>query len=298
MKVALFGVSGNLGNGIFEAFKKSSSLELKAPNRSELNLLNSKEVISFFKSESPDIVIQAAGKTTNKTSTEEDSVNSHDTNILINDNIQNAAVKFGVQIYIDISSASIYENFSDLLVSENDFYRIAEFSPTHLYSKSKVKQSLSILEKVSAGYQWYSVVIPYVISTKNLPRNTRPGLFNRISSEIINGYKEGNLYRPPASLDTRVLRQFVHGYDVGRYCFEIMSNNLKPGILHLPNLPCINLEDFINLHLTKLNRTKFKETNYNLNYLGAKIVSIQDKIYNFQYEFTADKIVNTLLNQN
>lgn len=49
MKVALFGVSGNLGNGIFEAFKKSSSLELKAPTRSELDLLNSKEVTSFLK---------------------------------------------------------------------------------------------------------------------------------------------------------------------------------------------------------------------------------------------------------
>lgn len=297
MKVALFGVSGNLGNGIFEAFKKSSSLELKAPTRSELDLLNSKEVSSFFKSESPDIVIQAAGTTTNKNSSEEDSVNSHDSNILINNNIQNAAVKSGVQIYIDISSASIYENFPDLFVSEHDFYRVAEFYPSHLYSKSKVKQSLLVLEKVSAGYRWYSVIIPYVISTKNLPRNTRPGLFNRISSEIIHAHKEGGIYSPPASLDTMVLRQFVHGYDVGRYCFEIMKNNLKPGILHLPNLPFINLEDFINLHLTKLNSAKSKKTIYELNYLGARIVSVQDKLHNFQYEFTADKIVNSLLNR-
>lgn len=297
MKVALFGASGNLGNGIFEAFKKFSSLELRAPTRSELDLLNPKAVLSFFKSELPDIVIQAAGLTTNKNSTSEDSVNSHDSNILINDNIQNVAIASDVKIYVDISSASIYENFPDLSVSENDFHRIAEFYPSHLYSKSKVKQSLSVLEKVSAGYRWYSVVIPYVISTMHFSQNTRPGLFNRISAEIIHAHKEGYVYSPPANLDTMVLRQFVHGYDVGRYCFEMIGNNLKPGIIHLPNLPYINLENFINLHLIKLNGAKFKSTIYDLNYLGTKIVSLQDKIYNFQYEFTADKIVNRLLNQ-
>jgi nucleoside-diphosphate-sugar epimerase len=298
MKVAIFGVSGNLGSGIFDAFKKSTSLEILAPTRLELNLLNSKEVISFFQNKSPDIVIQSAGITANKNSTKKESINSYNSNIMINNNIQNAAIQSGVLSYIDISSASIYQNFSNLLVSENDFHRIAEFYPSYLYSKSKAKQSLSILEKVSTGHRWYSVVIPYVISTNNLPGIVRSGLFNRISSEIINAHRVGDTYRPSASLDTMILRQFVHGYDVGRFCFEIINNNLKPGILHLPNLPYTNLENYINLHLSKLNSTEFKKTNFSLNYLGPKIVSIQDEIYNFNYEFTLDKIVNKLLNQN
>jgi dTDP-4-dehydrorhamnose reductase len=68
MKAVIFGSTGKVGQGLVSGLENSVITSLYQPLRSELDLLNSNGVEEYIYNISPDVIIQAAGLTTNKES--------------------------------------------------------------------------------------------------------------------------------------------------------------------------------------------------------------------------------------
>lgn len=297
MKAVIFGSTGKVGHGLVSGLENSIITSLYQPLRSELDLLNSKGVEEYIYNISPDVIIQAAGLTTNKESSYSKIKEVFRFNSAINKNITKAARKLKKCIYIDIGSASIYENLPFAEVFEYHFNLLKDFSPSIPYSKSKFEQSQIIVDMVKNGNQWYSVILPYVVSTNIGSNRSNLGLFNRISRNIVHAHNNELTYELPFEVDGNLYRQFVHSFDVGRFCSKIIEFKLRPGVLHMPNLPFISLNKFIYLHNQKLNNfTDVEIKDSGSTFLHPKLNSNFSNDLKFDYTFNANNIVRELIN--
>jgi nucleoside-diphosphate-sugar epimerase len=296
MKAIIFGSTGKLGRGLVSGLNNSIFSHLHKPLRSDLDLFDSKDLNEYIYSIYPDVIIQAAGLTTNKESSnskiqEVISYNDH-----INKNVTKAAQKLKKCIFIDIGSASIYENLPLDEIFEDDFSLLEGFNPSIPYSISKYHQSQNVIEVVKKGYSWYSLILPYVISTQITSSESHLGLFNRISRDVIHAYQDKLYYKLPGGIDGNLLRQFVHGIDVGRFCLIIIEAKLLPGIVHLPNLPFMSLNQFIHLHSWQFKKVyDSKIEDIENTYLHPKLNSNILKVSDFEYQYNSKNLVNELV---
>lgn len=293
MRIVVFGSSGKLGTGLVEGLQYSGFSEIYSPLRNELNLSVSGEVERYLKKVQPNVVINSAGLTTNQDSTMLKQIQVFNYNTLLSQNVFNVLKKFTDCVYIEIGSASIYESFPIEKISELDFNQINEYYPKIEYSKSKVRQSIEIFEAAKNGSNMYSLILPYVIYTGTKPMNN-PGLFNRISESIIDARNNDTEFNLDPKINSGVIRQFVHGFDVGRFCTKILKNEFKTGIIHLPHLPEISISKFLCQHLQIFNLNNQCICQETIN-LKPTLTSVYSSSIDFIYVYNADTIVNKLL---
>ena len=144
-KILLAGSSGMVGSSIYKALKKNGygdkSLggEIYAPKRIDLNLLNTREVINWFKTKNPSIVIIAAAKVGGIYANFKNPADFILENIKIQTNIIEAAFKSNVKRLIFLGSSCIYPKFSKQPIKEeyllegqleatNEYYAIAKIA--------------------------------------------------------------------------------------------------------------------------------------------------------------------------
>lgn len=136
-KIYVAGHNGLLGSAIIRLLKEKGYANLITKSSKELDLRNSKEVETFFKENSPDIVILAAAKVGSIKENIECPVEFLSDNIEIEINVINSAFKNGVKDLLFVSSACVYpENspqplkeeyiFKGQLEPENEAYGLAK----------------------------------------------------------------------------------------------------------------------------------------------------------------------------
>ena len=144
-KILLAGSSGMVGSSIYKALKKNGygdkSLggEIYTPKRLDLNLLNTIEVINWFKTKNPSIVIIAAAKVGGIYANFKNPADFILENLKIQTNIIEAAFKSNVKRLIFLGSSCIYPKLSKQPIKEeyllegqleatNEYYAIAKIA--------------------------------------------------------------------------------------------------------------------------------------------------------------------------
>ncbi len=144
-KILLAGSSGMVGSSIYKALKKNGygdkSLggKIYTPKRVELDLLNTTEVINWFKTKNPSIVIIAAAKVGGIYANFKNPADFILENLKIQTNIIEAAFNANVKRLIFLGSSCIYPKFSKQPIKEeyllegqlegtNEYYAIAKIA--------------------------------------------------------------------------------------------------------------------------------------------------------------------------
>ncbi len=144
-KFFIAGSTGMVGSAIFRALKKNGYGDLSlggnilAPNRKELDLLESKKVEEWFKQNNPSVVIIAAAKVGGILANQQKPADFILENLKIQTNLIEAAWRSNVKRLLFLGSSCIYPKFakqpiqeesllSGFLEKTNDSYAIAKIS--------------------------------------------------------------------------------------------------------------------------------------------------------------------------
>ncbi len=123
-KIFIAGASGMAGSAIYRRLKingygsKEHNGELLIPNRRELNLSNSNEVLDWFSKERPTIVILAAAKVGGILANSKYPADFLLENLKIQNNIIENSFKFGVKRLLFLGSSCIYPKFCSQPINE------------------------------------------------------------------------------------------------------------------------------------------------------------------------------------
>ena len=138
-KIFIAGHKGMVGSAVLRVLKKKGYRNLITKNKKELNLLDQKETINFFKKTKPDFVIIAAARVGGILANQKYKAKFIYENLMIQTNIIHSAYKCGIKKLIFLGSSCIYPKFSKQPIKEkyllsgnleptNDAYSIAKIA--------------------------------------------------------------------------------------------------------------------------------------------------------------------------
>ena len=116
LKLYIAGQEGMVGGAIYKILKKRYNII--NCNRSQLNLLNQKDVENWFKKKKPEIVINAAGRVGGILDNFKFIDEYIYTNTIIGFNLLNNAKKYNIKKFINLGSACIYPRNSKQPIKE------------------------------------------------------------------------------------------------------------------------------------------------------------------------------------
>ncbi len=139
MKIFVAGHKGMVGSSILRELEKIGYNNLIFRNSSELDLRNQIQVNNFFKTERPEVVIDAAARVGGILANSQYPYQFLMENMLIQNNLIDAAVKFNVNKFIFLGSSCIYPKYATQPIKEdylltgpleetNEWYAIAKIS--------------------------------------------------------------------------------------------------------------------------------------------------------------------------
>ncbi len=117
MEILITGFNGMVGRNILE-HEDSNKYSFLTPPRSELNLLNAEDVLNYFKSKKPDVVIHCAGLVGGIHANMKEPVRFMIENMDMGRNVMLAAREIGVQRFVNIASSCMYPKDYDGLLEE------------------------------------------------------------------------------------------------------------------------------------------------------------------------------------
>lgn len=117
MKILLTGSNGMVGKNILE-HPSASKYEFLTPGSRDLNLLNSEEVLKYFKANKPDIVIHCAGLVGGIQANMKEPVRFLVENTDMGRNVVLAAKDAGVKHFLNMASSCMYPKDHDGLLEE------------------------------------------------------------------------------------------------------------------------------------------------------------------------------------
>ena len=143
-KIMIAGASGMVGSAIKRSYLNyanlnSKNIEILAPSRKELNLLNFEEVLNWFKKNNPDVVILSAAKVGGIFANENYPSDFILDNLKIQTNLIEISNTFKVDKFLFLGSSCIYPKFAKQPISEcellsgnlentNQYYAIAKIA--------------------------------------------------------------------------------------------------------------------------------------------------------------------------
>jgi len=156
-KILVTGAEGLLGSQIVNILKKKNYKKIYPTNSKNLNLLNYKQINSFFKKNRPEIIFHTANKVYGITGNQNNSFNMLNENLVMNSNLILAAKKYKIKKIIFISSSAIYSEKLKSNIKEKNFFYGKPHKAEYYYGLSKrifYEQlvSLNLDHKISYSY--------------------------------------------------------------------------------------------------------------------------------------------------
>ncbi|MEQ6123462.1 GDP-L-fucose synthase [Pseudotenacibaculum sp. MALMAid0570] len=138
-KIYIAGHKGMVGSAIWRALQNKGYNNLIGRTSKELDLRNQDSVIQFFKSEKPEVVIDAAARVGGILANNNYPYQFLMDNLFIQNNLIDISLKFEVKKFIFLGSSCIYPKFAsqplkeeylltDLLEPTNEWYAIAKIT--------------------------------------------------------------------------------------------------------------------------------------------------------------------------
>ena len=230
-KVIVFGGSGMVGTNM-QISKKNQCFKIQYPKTSEVNLLNKISVKKYLEIQTPDIIINLAGKVGGIVANKNDNFGFLEENIYINLNLITVSKEIGIKNFLNVSSSCVYPKDIQGLIKESDLLS-SKLEPTNEgYSLAKIV-SLKLCEFISNKSLNYKTIIPCNLYGPNdkFGENSHmiPGVINRMHHAKIKGLKSLEMWG-----DGTVKREFMYVQDLIEFIFYSLNNfNLLPNTMNV-----------------------------------------------------------------
>lgn len=210
---------------------RMSKFELITKDRSELNLLNQKDVNDFFENKKLDQVYLAAAKVGGIFANYNYPAEFIYENLLIELNIINAAFKSGVKKLLFLGSSCVYPKYASQPISENQLLSGLLEKTNEPYALAKIA-GIKLCESYNRQYgKRYGIDYRCVMPTNlygvgdnyhSLNSHVIPGLIKKFHLAKINDYKTVKVWG-----SGKARREFLYVNDLAKACIFIMNLNKR-----------------------------------------------------------------------
>lgn len=153
------GHNGMVGSAVLRELNIRGYKNIITKNRSELDLTNQSEVLTFFKTHKPKIVIDAAAKVGGILANHENPYDFLLLNTQIQNNLIQSSLKNGTETFVFLGSSCIYPKFSKQPIKE-EYLLSDQLEPTNQwYALAKI-QGVKLCEAINKqfGKNYYSLM--------------------------------------------------------------------------------------------------------------------------------------------
>lgn len=231
--VYVAGHRGMVGSGIVRALERAGYTRVLTRTRSELDLLDRAAVRSFFETERPRLVVDAAAKVGGIIANSEQPVEFLLQNVTIQNNIIEAAADFGVDKLLFLGSSCIYPKMAPQPITEdsllsgpleptNDAYALAKIAGIKLcqaYSKQYGKNFISGMPT-----NLYGPNDNFDLHTSHV----LPALIRKVHEAKLRGDKSYVVWGTGSPR-----REFLHVDDLSEACLFLLENYNEPEIVNI-----------------------------------------------------------------
>lgn len=243
-KIFVAGHRGLVGSAIVRILEERGYENIIRKNRSEVDLLNQKEVEDFFASESIDYVFDAAAKVGGIYANDNYSGQFIYENIQIQTNLIHYAWKYGVKKFLFLGSVCVYPKFAEIPIKEESLLTGYLETTNDAYAIAKIS-GIKMLQAYNKQYGFKSVsLMPsnlYGIGDNFHPNNGHviPAMmtkFNQPNGKTVTFWGDGT-----------PMREFLYADDLADACLFAME--------HFENAELINVGSGENVSIENLART-------------------------------------------
>lgn len=222
-KILILGGAGMVGSSLVRKFQSENYNNLYFPNRIELDLLNQKETELYVKSIKPDLIIDAAAKVGGIEANNIFRADFIHQNLLIQNNLFNAAYNNNVQNFLFLGSSCIYPKMAPQPLKE-EYLLTGPLEPTNEpYAIAKIA-GLKTAESFRRQYGLnYFSVMPTNLYGENdnfHPTNSHviPALIQRMAKTLHENKNEFIVWG-----SGNVRREFLYVDDLADACFHLLT---------------------------------------------------------------------------
>ena len=242
-KIYIAGHKGMVGSACWRLLEKEGYNNLVGKSSKELDLRNQQDVITFFETEKPDIVIDSAARVGGIWANNEYPFEFLMDNMLIQNNLINSSLRNNVKKFIFLGSSCIYPKFapqpikesyllSDVLEPTNEWYAIAKISGLKLCEairKQFGKEYISLMPT-----NLYGPNDNFDLETSHV----LPAMIRKFHEAKENNDPFVNLWGTGT-----VMREFLHVDDLASAVFYSIENKFPEGMYNIGTGNDISIKD-------------------------------------------------------
>ena len=242
-KIYIAGHNGMVGSSIWRKLQNEGFTNLIGKSSSELDLRNQSDVNSFFETEKPEIVIDAAARVGGILANNDFPYQFLMENLQIQNNLIDCAHKFEVKKFIFLGSSCIYPKFApqplkeeylltDLLEPTNEWYAIAKIAG--------VKACEAIRKQY--GKEYFSLMPTNLYGTSdNFDLSTShvlPAMIRKFHEAKIDNHADVILWGSGSPM-----REFLHVDDLADAVYFTLINNLTDNLYNIGTGEDLTIKD-------------------------------------------------------
>jgi GDP-L-fucose synthase len=246
-KIYVAGHNGMVGSSIVRVLKKNGYSNLLEIDRSELDLMNQKEVKDFLKNEKPDLVIIAAAKVGGILANNQYKAEFLHDNLQIQNNLIDGAHLADVDDLVFLGSSCIYPKFCQQPIKE-EFLLTGELEPTNEpYAIAKIaglKMCQFYKEQYSRNY--FSVMPCNLYGSNDNydleNSHVLPALLRKIHEAKLNDSEKVEIW---GTGNPR--REFLHVDDLAKAILFLIENKFEGNLINIGSGKDITIKELANL---------------------------------------------------
>ncbi len=246
-KIYIAGHNGMVGSSIVRVLEKNGYSNLLEIDRSELDLMNQKEVKDFLKNEKPDLVIIAAAKVGGILANNQYKAEFLHDNLQIQNNLIDGAHLADVDDLVFLGSSCIYPKFCQQPIKE-EFLLTGELEPTNEpYAIAKIaglKMCQFYKEQYSRNY--FSVMPCNLYGTNDNydleNSHVLPALLRKIHEAKLNDSEKVEIW---GTGNPR--REFLHVDDLAKAVLFLIENKFQGNLINIGSGTDLTIKELANL---------------------------------------------------
>lgn len=129
-KFFITGHKGMVGSSLLRKLKPKNNIEILTADKSQLNLINQQQTLSFIKDNSPDVILMAAAKVGGIKANKNNQADFLYQNLMIQNNLLNAAIESGTSKILFLGSSCIYPRDCPQPIRE-EYLLMSKLEPTN-----------------------------------------------------------------------------------------------------------------------------------------------------------------------
>jgi len=246
-KIFIAGSTGMVGSAILRELKSLSFNNILTPNSKELDILNQKDVESFFLEYKPDYVFNAAAKVGGIYANDFYSADFIYENIQIQTNLIHFAMKNKVKKFLFMASSCIYPRQSPQPIKEK--YLLSNYleETNEAYAIAKIS-GVKMLEHYKKGYNFNSIsLMPCNLYGFNDNYNLETShVFPALIRKFVDA-KIKNLSSVEVWGTGQVYREFMHVDDVAKAAIFFINKDIDESLINIGWGKEISIIDLVEL---------------------------------------------------